>query len=78
MATRSFDRFVVTAERLGADWWLLVDAMGEAAVKAGKADLAAEVYGAAVAGGGWHVDHLTRRCRERIGRDPTPPPPGRC
>ncbi|HEV2811118.1 MAG TPA: hypothetical protein VGV93_12070 [Acidimicrobiales bacterium] len=72
VATQSFDRFVLTAERLGADWWLLVDAMGEAAVDAGKADLAAEVYGAAVAGGGWHVDHLTLRCRERTGRDPTP------
>jgi hypothetical protein len=44
--------------------------MGESAVKAGKPDLAAELYGAAVAGGGWHVDHLTRLCRQRTGHDP--------
>ena len=70
VATRAYDRFVPAAERLRADWWMPVDAMGESAVKAGKPDLAAELYGAAVAGGGWHVDHLTRLCRQRTGHDP--------
>lgn len=72
VATRSYDRFVPAAERLRAEWWMPVDAMGEAAVKAGKPDLAAEVYGAAVAGGGWHVNHLTGLCRQRTGHDPAP------
>lgn len=72
VATRSFDRFVPAAERLRAEWWMPVDAMGEAAVAAGKPHLAAEVYGAAIAGGGWHADHLTRLCRQRTGDDPTP------
>ena len=72
VATRSFDRFVPAAERLYAEWWMPVDAMGEAAAQAGKRDLAAEVYGAAIAGGGWHVDHLTHLCRQRTGLDPAP------
>ncbi|MEW6153927.1 MAG: hypothetical protein AB1673_08070 [Actinomycetota bacterium] len=72
VATRSFDRFAVAAERLRAEWWMPVDALGEAAVGAGKPDLAAEVYGAAIVGGGWHVDHLTRLCRQRTGHDPAP------
>ena len=72
VATRSFDRFVRAAERLRADWWMPVDAMGEAAAKAGKSELATEVYGAAIAGGGWHVDHLTGLCRQRTGLEPAP------
>lgn len=47
--------------------------MGEAAVKAGKPELAAEVYGAAIARGGWHVDHLTRLCHQRTSGAPTTP-----
>ena len=70
VATLSFDRFVPAAERLRADWWMPIDAMGEAAAKVGRSELAAEVYGAAIAGGGWHVDHLTLLCRQRTGRDP--------
>jgi hypothetical protein len=70
VATRSFDRFVSAAERLRAEWWMPVDAMGEAAANAGERDLAADVYGAAIAGGGWHVDHLSRLCRQRTGLDP--------
>jgi len=73
VATRAHDRFVPAAARLRADWWIPVDAMGEAAVKAGRPALAAEVYGTAVAGGGWHVDQLTRLCRQRTGHDPAPP-----
>ncbi len=73
VATHSYDRFVPAAKRLRADWWMPVDAMGEAAIKAGKPDLAAEVYGAAIAGGGWHVDHLTRLCQQRTGGAPTAP-----
>jgi len=72
VATRSFDRFVPAAERLRAAWWMPVDAMGEAAASAGELGLAAEVYGAAIAGGGWHVDHLTRLCHRRTGRPPAP------
>lgn len=71
VATRSFDRFIAAAQRLRADYWMPVDAMGEAAAKAGKRDLAAEVYGAAIAGGGWHVGQLTRLCRQRT-RGPSP------
>lgn len=74
VATRSFDRFVPAAERLRAEWWMPVDAMGETAAEAGKIDLAAEVYGAAIAGGGWHVDHLTRLCHQRTGGAPEPRP----
>ncbi len=70
VATRSFDRFVPAAARLRAEWWMPVDAMGEAAVAAGNPVLATEVYGAAIAGGGWHVDHLTRLCRQRTALDP--------
>lgn len=72
VATRSFDRFVPAAERLRADWWMPVDALGEVAAKAGKPGLAAEVYGAAIAGSGWHVDHLTGLCRQRTGLQPAP------
>ncbi|MGH8984586.1 MAG: hypothetical protein ACRDY6_12030 [Acidimicrobiia bacterium] len=67
VATRSFDRFLPAAQGLGADWWVPVDALGQTAAAANKADLAVEVYTAAVAGGGMHVDHLTRRCRELTG-----------
>lgn len=72
VATGSSDRFVPAAERLRGEWWMPVDAMGEEAAKAGKADLAASVYSAAIAGGGWHVDHLTRLCRQRTGLEPPP------
>lgn len=73
VATRSFDRFVPAAERLRADHWIPVDAMGQAAAKAGRRELAVDVYAAAVAGGGWHVDHLTRRCRALTGAEPPRP-----
>jgi len=75
VATGSLDRFVPAAQRLRADWWIPVDAMGEAAANAGEFDLAAEVYGAAIASGGWHVDHLTRLCHQRAGLPPTPQRP---
>lgn len=42
--------------------------------KGREAGLAVEVYTAAVAGGGWHVDHLIRRCRELTGVEPSPSP----
>ncbi|MPZ89577.1 MAG: hypothetical protein GEU81_16240 [Nitriliruptorales bacterium] len=70
VATRSFHRFVPLAERLRADWWTPVDAMGQAAAKAGQTDLAVAVYSTAIAGGGWHVEHLTRRCQEVTGGQP--------
>jgi hypothetical protein len=35
VATRSFDRFVPTAERLGSDWWIPVTALAETAIAAG-------------------------------------------
>ncbi|MGQ0742799.1 MAG: hypothetical protein ACT4OS_00370 [Acidimicrobiales bacterium] len=73
VATHSYDRFVPAAKRLRADWWIPVDAMGEAANKAGRPDLAAEVYGAAIAGGGWHADPLARLCQQRTGGTPTAP-----
>ncbi len=49
--------------------------MSEAANKAGRPDLAAEVYGATTTagGGGWHADHLTRLCQQRTGGAPTAP-----
>jgi hypothetical protein len=73
VATRSADRFVPAATRLRADWWMPIDAMGQAAAKAGEHELAAEVYGTAIAGGGRHVDHLARLCHERAGLPPTLP-----
>ncbi len=73
VATRSFDRFVPAAGRLRADHWIPVHAMGEAATQAGKRDLAVDVYAAAIAGGGSHVEYLTRRCRELTGVEPSLP-----
>lgn len=70
IATARRSLFVPVAERLRAEWWIPVDAMGRAAVEAGDVRLAREVYATAIAGGGLHVDNLARRCRERTGADP--------
>lgn len=70
VTTKSFDRFVPIAGRLSADWWIPVDALAQAAAEAGQAELAGEVYAAAIASGGIHVDHLARRCRDLTGSDP--------
>ena len=73
VATRSFHLFVPVARRLGAEWWIPVDAVANSAAKANKRDLALEVYAAAIAGGGWHVEHLARRCRDLTGAEPPRP-----
>jgi hypothetical protein len=54
VATRSFDRFVVAAHRLGCDWWMPVTAMADTAVDAGRVALAVEVLEAATARSGMH------------------------
>ena len=61
VATRSFDRFVVAAHRLGCDWWMPVTAMADAAVTAGRVALAAEVLEAATARSGMHRELLMAR-----------------
>lgn len=58
VATRSFDRFVVAAHRLGSDWWMPVTAMANAAVEAGRVALASEVLEAATARSGMHRELL--------------------
>jgi hypothetical protein len=58
VATRSFDRFVVAAHRLGSNWWMPVTAMADAAVEAGRAALAVEVLEAATARSGTHRELL--------------------
>jgi len=70
VATHSYTRFVPVAERLGADWWIPVVALAETAMKSGRTQLARDVFGAAIAPGGLHTEHLARRCRELTGAEP--------
>src|SRR6266511_1039591 len=68
VATRSFDRFVPTAERLGSDWWMPVTALAETAVAAGKTELAVSVFAAATSRAGVHRDLLAQKRFALTGR----------
>lgn len=74
VATRSFDRFVPAAERLGSDWWMPVTAMAEAAVEAGRTELAVQVFAAATSREGMHRDLLAQKCFALTGRSLEPGP----
>lgn len=71
VATRSFDRFVVAAHRLGCDWWMPVTAMADAAVEAGRVALAAEVLDAATARSGMHRELLLGKCARMTAARPS-------
>jgi hypothetical protein len=64
VATRTLDRFVPTAERLGCEWWKPVVAMAETALAGGRAELAGQVFAAATSRPGMHRDMLIRRCEQ--------------
>lgn len=68
VATRTFDRFVPAAERLGSEWWIPVTAMAETAVDAGRTELAVEVFAAAASREGMHRDLLAQKCFSLTGR----------
>jgi hypothetical protein len=70
VATRSFDRFVPTAERLGCDWWIPVTAMAELAIGSGRTELAVEILSAATSRPGMQRDFLTQKCVTLTGRSP--------
>lgn len=72
VATRTFDRFVPTAERLGCDWWMPVTAMAETAIAAGKTELAVEVFAVATSRPGMHKDFLAHKCFALTGRSLPP------
>lgn len=72
VATRTFDRYVPTAERLGSDWWMPVTAMAQAAVDAGRIELAHEVFAAATSQEGMHRDYLAQKCFALTGRSLEP------
>jgi len=72
VSTRTFDRFVATAERLDCDWWTPVTAMAETAVAAGRTQLAVDVFVAATSRPGLHRDFLARKCATLTGQSPSP------
>lgn len=72
VATRTFDRFVPTAERLGSDWWIPVTAMAGMATDSGRTELAVEVFAAAASREGLHRDLLAQKCFAMTGRSLEP------
>ncbi len=72
VATSTFDRFVLTAERLGSEWWIPVTAMAEAAVAAGNIELAVQVFAAATSREGMQRDFLVQKCFALTGRSLEP------
>lgn len=68
VATRTYERFVAAAERLGSDWWIPVTAMADTAVDAGRTELAVEVFAAAASREGMHQDLLAQKCFALTGR----------
>jgi hypothetical protein len=68
-ATPRLDRLVATAERLGSDQWMPIVALAEAALAAGRRDLARRVFAAANRPG-HHQDYLAARCLELTGEPP--------
>jgi len=74
VATRTFDSFVPTAERLGCDRWRPVTAMAETAIAAGDTELAVRVFAAATSREGMQRDYLVQKCFALTGRSPEPGP----
>lgn len=74
VSTRTFDRFVPTAERLGSEWWMPVTAMAETAVEAGRTELEVQVFAAATSREGMHRDFLAQKCFVLTGRSLEPGP----
>jgi hypothetical protein len=74
VATRTFDSFVPTAERLGCDWWIPVTAMAKTAIDAGNIELAVDVFAAATSRNGMQRDFLVQKCLALTGRSPAPAP----
>jgi hypothetical protein len=72
IATRTFNRFVPTAERLGSDWWMPVTAMAEAAIAAGNTELAVRVFAAATSRQGMQREFLVQKCFALTGRSLEP------
>jgi hypothetical protein len=68
-ATARLDRLVATAERLGSGQWMPIVALAEAALAAGRRDLARRVFAAANRPG-HHQDYLAARCLELTGEPP--------
>ncbi len=69
VAKRSYDRFVELARQMGSHGWERITKMAELAWRAGRCDLAAQVFAAADQPGP-HRDYLRRRCLELTGRTP--------
>jgi len=68
LATRSRERYVMAARRLGSQWWRPIEAMAESMVAAGNMNGAVSVFRAADQPG-WHRAHLRTRCRAMTGID---------
>lgn len=69
---KMFDCLVPAAVEMGSRKWRRIQVMAEAALEAGRRDLALAVFSAADQPG-WHRDYLRRRCVELTGE----PPPDR-
>lgn len=68
VARRRFGRYVEAASRLGTDHWREIESLAESALRAGRRDLAVEVFRAADRPG-WHQERLRERCVELTGVD---------
>ena len=68
VAGRRFAKYVDAATRLGSEQWMPIEAMAESALRAGRRELAVEVFRAADRPG-FHQEHLRRRCQALTGVD---------
>jgi hypothetical protein len=68
VARRRFRRYVEAASRLGTDHWREIEALAGSALRAGRRELAVEVFRAADRPG-WHQRRLRERCLELTGID---------
>ena len=65
---RRLSRYVETATRLGSEHWMPIEAMAESALRAGRREVAVEVFRAASSPGPLH-EHLRQRCLVLTGVD---------
>ncbi|MCC7077102.1 MAG: hypothetical protein IT198_08250 [Acidimicrobiia bacterium] len=68
LATRSRERYVAAAGRLGSQWWRPIEAMAASQLEVNDNAGAVAVFEAADQPG-WHREHLRKRCRELTGVD---------
>lgn len=68
VVTRSRERYVFAARRLGSQWWRPIEVMAVSMLDANDSVGAVAVFEAADQPG-WHRDHLRTRCRELTGVD---------